>query len=148
MFKGGPAKRICCELHVSRNTVLRSDETLFSYERERQPQPKVGPWQVQFDALLGVNDTSLRNCGRWVTRAATTRSGAMPRVGTGPAKRLWPRLTCRCSIPRRRLPVRLEPRDRPDQRRDGDREGGSCSALSQSDDVRAGLSARDAGEGV
>jgi hypothetical protein len=41
-------KKIVRELHVSRNTVrkiLRSDETDFSYERERQPMPKIGPWQ-------------------------------------------------------------------------------------------------------
>ena len=36
--QGWSLKRICRELHVSRNTVrkiLRSDETSFSYERER-----------------------------------------------------------------------------------------------------------------
>ncbi|MER9963197.1 hypothetical protein NKJ72_19925 [Mesorhizobium sp. M0045] len=35
--------------------ILRSDETSFSYERERQPMPKIGPWQDQFDALLSSN---------------------------------------------------------------------------------------------
>ena len=51
-------KRICRELHVSRNTVrkiLRSDETSFSYERERQPKPKIGPWKDQLDGLLNGN---------------------------------------------------------------------------------------------
>ena len=48
----------------------------------------------------------------------------------------------------RSLPVRLEPRDRRDERRDGDREGGARPALPQPDDVRAGLSARDPGDGV
>src|SRR5712671_1439206 len=46
------------------------------------------------------------------------------------------------------LPIRLEPRDRPAERRDGNREGRPCPALSQPHDVRAGLSARDAGDGV
>src|SRR4051812_44055842 len=46
------------------------------------------------------------------------------------------------------LPVRLEPRGRPAERGDGHREGRPCPALSQPHDVRAGLSARDAGDGV
>src|SRR6266446_9311649 len=46
------------------------------------------------------------------------------------------------------LPIRLEPRGRSAERRDGDREGRPCPALSQPHDVRAGLSARDAGDGV
>ncbi|MBS3649040.1 helix-turn-helix domain-containing protein, partial [Pseudaminobacter sp. 19-2017] len=61
--QGWSLKRISRELHVSRNTVrriLRSDETSFSYERERQPQPKIGPWQVQLDALLDGNDAKQR----------------------------------------------------------------------------------------
>ena len=56
--QGWPLKRICRELHVSRNTVrkiLRSDETSFSYERERQPKPKIGPWKDQLDGLLNGN---------------------------------------------------------------------------------------------
>ena len=53
--QGWPVKRIVRELHVSRNTVrkiLRSDETEFSYERERQPMPRIGPWQEGLDELL------------------------------------------------------------------------------------------------
>ena len=51
-------KKIVRELHVSRNTVrkiLRSDETDFSYERERQPMPRIGPWQGQLEQLLSSN---------------------------------------------------------------------------------------------
>jgi transposase len=51
-------KRIARELHVSRNTVrkiLRSDETDFSYERERQPMPRIGPWQEKLDGMLLAN---------------------------------------------------------------------------------------------
>ena len=52
-------KRIARELHVSRNTVrkiLRSKETDFRYERERQPMPRIGPWQEQLEALLASNE--------------------------------------------------------------------------------------------
>jgi len=40
--------------------ILRSGETSFSYERERQPQPKIGPSQVQLDALLDGNDAKAK----------------------------------------------------------------------------------------
>lgn len=56
--QGWSLKRICRELHVSRNTVrkiLMSDETSFSYEREWQPKPKIGPWQDQLDGFLNGN---------------------------------------------------------------------------------------------
>ena len=45
--KGKSIKEIARTLHLSRNTVrriLRSGETAFSYEREVQPRPKLGPW--------------------------------------------------------------------------------------------------------
>lgn len=51
-------KKIARELHVSRNTVrkiLRSRETDFSYERERQPMPRIGPWQGQLEQILSAN---------------------------------------------------------------------------------------------
>jgi len=56
--QGWSLKRISRELHVSRNTIrkiLRSNETSFAYERERQPKPKIGPWQERLDALLDGN---------------------------------------------------------------------------------------------
>jgi hypothetical protein len=56
--QGWSVKRICRELHLSRNTVrkvLRSDDTSFSYERERQPMPKIGPWRDELDRLLLAN---------------------------------------------------------------------------------------------
>ena len=43
---------------LSRNTVrkiLRTDETDFSYERERQPMPRIGPWQGQLEQFLSSN---------------------------------------------------------------------------------------------
>ncbi len=47
------------ELHVSRNTVrkiLRTDETDFSYERERQPLPTTGRWKAEIERFLASND--------------------------------------------------------------------------------------------
>ena len=62
---------------------------------------------------------------------------------------MWPRPSSRSrSIAWRGLPVRLEPRHRADRRHDGNREGGSSSALSQPHDVRARLSAREPGDGL
>lgn len=52
-------KKIARELHVSRNTVrkiLRSDETDFSYERERQPLPKTGVWKAEIERFLATNE--------------------------------------------------------------------------------------------
>ncbi len=36
--------------------ILRSDETDFSYERKRQPMPRIGPWQAQLEQLLTSNE--------------------------------------------------------------------------------------------
>jgi len=57
--QGWSMKRITRELHVSRNTVrkiLRSGETDFTYEREHQPLPKIGPWVEHLDRFLLVNE--------------------------------------------------------------------------------------------
>jgi transposase len=56
--KGKTIKEIVRDLKVSRNTVrrvLRSEETAFEYERERQPKPRIDPWRPQLDALLEKN---------------------------------------------------------------------------------------------
>ena len=56
--KGKSIKEIARELKISRNTVrkvLRSGETSFSYEREIQPRPKLGRWQVEIDRMLTQN---------------------------------------------------------------------------------------------
>ncbi len=56
--KGKSIRGIARTLHLSRNTVrriLRSGETAFSYEREVQPRPKVGPWTEALDGLLAAN---------------------------------------------------------------------------------------------
>jgi transposase len=58
-FQQGKAiKAICRELDVSRKVVrkvIRTNATEFTYEREHQPLPKIGPWKEQLDELLGAN---------------------------------------------------------------------------------------------
>jgi transposase len=57
--RGKTIKEIVRDLHVSRNTVrriLRSGATEFTYEREVQPQPKLGPWREHLDRLLASNE--------------------------------------------------------------------------------------------
>jgi len=52
-------KAICRELGLSRKVVrkvLRSEATEFRYARERQPQPKLGPWREALDGLLLANE--------------------------------------------------------------------------------------------
>ncbi len=56
--QGWSVKKIVRELRLSRTTVrktLRTDETDFSYERERQPMPRIGPWQGQLEQVLSSN---------------------------------------------------------------------------------------------
>jgi hypothetical protein len=58
--QGKTIKEIVRELHVSRNTVrkvVRSGATAFEYERERQPRPRIGPWQGALDSILASNET-------------------------------------------------------------------------------------------
>jgi transposase len=57
-IQGWSMKKIARDLHLSRNTlrkILRTDETDFSYERERQPMPRIGPWQGQLEQFLSSN---------------------------------------------------------------------------------------------
>ncbi len=57
-IQGWSMKKISRDLHLSRNTVrkiLRSGETDFTYERERQPMPRIGPWQGQLEQFLSTN---------------------------------------------------------------------------------------------
>ncbi len=56
--KGKTIKEIARDLGVSRNAVLkavRSEETSFVYERDVQPQPKLGLWSAKLDDLLKTN---------------------------------------------------------------------------------------------
>ena len=52
-------KAICRDLCVSRKVVrkvIRSQATEFHYQRDVQPQPKIGPWRARLDSLLLEND--------------------------------------------------------------------------------------------
>jgi transposase len=58
--QGKSIKEIARDLRMSRNTVrkiLRSGETSFAYERDVQPQPKLGRWQTDLDRMLTENAT-------------------------------------------------------------------------------------------
>jgi hypothetical protein len=51
-------EKVVRELHVSPNTVrkfLRTDETDFSYKRERQPMPRIVPWQGKHEQFVWGN---------------------------------------------------------------------------------------------
>ena len=61
--KGVAIKKIVRDLKVSRNTVrkvVRSDETLFGYERRVQPMPKLGPWVKELERFLEANEGKAR----------------------------------------------------------------------------------------
>jgi transposase len=152
-----PIKTICREFRVSRKVVrkvIRSRATEFRYERGRQPLPRIDPWRDQLDGLLlnqgkparerltlirifeelrglgyeGSYDAVRRYAKRWRTERGAVAAEAFVPLSFGAG---------------RGLSVRLEPRSRAHQRRDGHREGGACPAVPQPDAVRAGLSARD-----
>ena len=56
--QGKSIKEIARDLRMSRNTVrkiLRSGETAFAYERDVQPQPKLGRWKADLDRMLAEN---------------------------------------------------------------------------------------------
>ncbi|MGQ7794678.1 IS21 family transposase, partial [Faunimonas sp. B44] len=56
--RGRTIKQISRDLHIARNTVrkiLRCQATSFDYEREVQPQPRIGPWRDELDRLLATN---------------------------------------------------------------------------------------------
>jgi transposase len=51
-------KEIARNLGIARNTVrkiLRSEETVLAYERDVQPQPKLGRWKADLDRMLAEN---------------------------------------------------------------------------------------------
>lgn len=85
-------KRIARERGLSRNTVrkiLRSEETAFSYEREHQPLPQLGPHVARLEAMLQENGRKGRRerltmNGQAVDRYDTMASG-LTAGPTGPA---------------------------------------------------------------
>ena len=56
--RGRTIEELGRELRVSRNTVrkvLRSGVIEFTYEREVQPLPRLGPWKEELERLLTAN---------------------------------------------------------------------------------------------
>ena len=156
-------KAICRELRVSRKVVrkvIRSEATEFRYERETQPLPRIGPWRDELDRMLLANEGKTARERLTLIRVFEELRGLGYDGGYDAVRRYAKQVArgARCSDGRslcpaelcagRGLPVRLEPRGRPAERGDGDREGCPCPALPQPHAVRAGLSARDPGDGV
>ena len=161
--QGKPIKAICRELEVSRKVVrkvLRSGATEFDYERSGAAaaedralaggaRPAAGGERGAVEPGAADADPGLRGAARARLRGRLRRGPALCR-GLAAGARRGDGGGLRAAELRagRGLPVRLEPRGRADRRRDGDGEGGACPALPQPDAVRAGLSAREPGDGV
>ena len=161
--KGRSIKEIVRDLKVSRNTVrkvLRSGETAFSYEREVQPLPRLGRWRADLDRLLADNEAKAARERLTLIRVFEELRGLGYEGGYDAVRRYarsWRKARLVTSVDAYRaadlragggLPVRLEPRDRPDQWHDGDGEGRPPAALPLAHAVRARLSTRDPGDGV
>ena len=139
-----PIKAICRELKRSRTAVrraIRSEATEFRYERSVQPMPKLGAWREQLDELLAANEAkparerltvvrifeTLRDLGFDGGYDAVRRYAKSWRKARGAASaQAYIPLSFRA---RRSLPVRLEPRDRCDERRHDGGEGRAYAAL-------------------
>ena len=139
---------------------MRSGATEFHYERRRQPLPRIGPWRDELDRMLAGErgqagaraadlDPDLRGAARAGLRGRLRRGPPLCQGMAGGARGGDGGSLCAAELcPGRGLPVRLVTRDRADQRGDGDGQGGACPAVPQPHAVRAGLSARDPGDGV
>ena len=58
LVKGKSIREIARDLNLSRNTVrrvLRSGETSTSYERARQPRPRLGKWKADLERMMAEN---------------------------------------------------------------------------------------------
>ena len=106
--KGRSIKEIVRDLKVSRNTVrkvLRSGETVFAYEREVQPLPKLGRWRDDLDRMLVANEAKAARerltlmpssrSGFSAKKAATTLCAATPAPGSGAGRRRQRMPMCR-----------------------------------------------------
>ena len=120
--------------------VIRSQATEFHYQRDVQPQPKIGPWREQLDSLLLENDGKPAR-ERLTLIRVFEELRALGYEGGYDAVRRYARAwgkehaseTASAYVPLRcagrGLPVRWEPRDRRDGRGDDDREGRARSPL-------------------
>src|SRR5215204_38362 len=92
-----PIRQIVRELRISRKTVrkaIRGSSTEFRYERQAQPQPRLGEFVARLDGLLEANSkrparerlTARRLSSCWVprdTRALTTACSVTCAPGAG-----------------------------------------------------------------
>lgn len=77
LVQGKSIKSICRELKLSRKVVrkvLRSTETAFTYERQVQPAPKIGPVRDELDRLLTANEAKPPRAGRGSGSCAAGRA--------------------------------------------------------------------------
>lgn len=61
--QGKGIKEICRSRGLSRNSVrkiLRTQETVFAYENDDRPLPKIGPWRERLEAMLAENEKRQR----------------------------------------------------------------------------------------
>src|SRR5262245_24113918 len=147
-IKGKTIREIARDLKVSRNTVrkvLRSGETAFEYERNVQPRPKLGRWTAELDDLLSGNAAKPAREQLTLIRIFEDLRGRGYEGGYDAVRRYagrWAKqhgqATAAAYVP---LSFGLGEAYQFDWSR-------PCPAVSQPHAVRAGLSARDAGDGV
>ena len=163
LVKGKSIKEIARELKLSRNTVrrvLRSGETAFFYEREVQPLPKLGGWTQDLDRLLAANAKAAAR-ERLTLIRIFEELRALGYAGGYDAVRRYARRWSRehaSATAQAYVPLCFAPGEA--YQFDWSHEivvlngatvtvkVATCPALPQPDDVRARLSARDAGDGV
>ena len=140
--------------------VIRSQATEFRYERGRQPLPRIDPWRKQLDELLLANEgkparerltlirifEELRGLGYEGSYDAVRRYAKKWRIERGAA-------TAEAYVPLSFAPGEAYQFDWSHEvvLIDGTTvtgQGGACPAVPQPHAVRAGLSARDPGDGV
>jgi len=145
-------KKIVRELHVSRNTVRRilwTNETDFSYERERQPMPQIGPWKGQLEQFLSSNAgkpsrerlTLIRVFGELRGLGYEGSYDAVRRFAKGWSQNRGAG-TAEAYVPHHYATGEAYPFDWSHEVvviSGGDGEGDACPALPQPDDVRPGL---------
>src|SRR5215470_854745 len=133
--KGKKIKEIARSLGVSRNTVrkvLRSGETSFEYERKVQPRPKLGRWTGALDELLEGNAAKPAREQLTLIRIfedlrGRGYDGGYDALGQAAWNSSGYGLCAAQLRAGRSLPVRLEPRSRAAERRDGNGEGRPCA---------------------
>jgi hypothetical protein len=140
--------------------VIRSEATEFHYERSRQPLPRIDPWREQLDALLLANTEKPARERLTLIRVFEELRGLGYEGGYDAVRRyarVWRQARENETAPAY-VPLSFSPGEAyqfdwsheivADQPHAGHSQGGACPALPQPDAIRAGLSAREPGDGV